>query len=498
MSTAIIKRLLFFFGDCDTMLIDFDVKGMREMKDLTRGEPLKLIVAFTVPVLLGYLFQQAYNLTDIMIIGKNLGNDSIAAVGASAPLVSLMINIVHGLVNGFAIIVAKSFGAGEHDEMRRTIARMLTFSAVVTAVLIIAATVFVDPLLTLLDVEEDIFAEARSYLFIVALGLVVTLLYNFEAGILRAVGDTVVPLVILIISAVLNIGLDLLLVCVFKAGVVGAALATVAAQAISAVVCLIYLIKKRPMLLVRKKDFVFTAKTTSELLASGLGMALMFSIVDLGTVVLQNGINGFGKDIITAHTAARKIFSLTIMPFSALSATLVTYCSQNRGAGKYSRIRRGIFYGMVIMGVWATIALAVTYFAGDLLVGLIVSSDEENSKAIIETGVLYIRWAAPFYYALSALLALRNALQGLGKSLVPIVCSIIELSWKIVTVAVMIPLFGGSSGKAGGTAEEVGGYFGVVISEPIIWTICAVIIGIISVVTIRRLPKTDSLIENSC
>ena len=463
------------------------------MKDLTRGEPLKLIVLFAVPILLGNLFQQVYSLSDIMIIGKNLGNDSIAAVGATAPVVSLMINIINGLVTGFAIIVAKSFGAGDHDEMRRTIARMLTFSAVVTAVLIIAATVFTNPLLTLLDVEEDIFEEARSYLFIVALGLAVTLLYNFEAGILRAVGDTVVPLVILIISTILNIGLDLLLVCVFKAGVVGAAAATVAAQAISAVVCLVYLIKKRPMLLVKKKDFVFTAKTTGELLGSGLGMALMFSIVDIGSIVLQNGINGFGKDIITAHTAARKIFSLTIMPYSAVSATMVTYCSQNRGAGKFSRIRRGILYGLIIMAIWSTIALAVIYSAGGLLVGMIVSADGENSKAIIDTGVLYMRWAAPFYYALSALLGLRSALQGLGKSLVPIICSVIELLWKIVTVVVMIPLFGGDSGKAGKTIEEIGGYFGVVISEPIVWTVCALIIGTIAAVTLHRLPRTDEI-----
>lgn len=467
------------------------------MKDLTRGEPLKLIALFAVPILLGNLFQQIYSLSDIMIIGKNLGNDSIAAVGATAPVVSLMINIINGLVNGFAIIVAKNFGAGEYDEMRRTIARTLTFSAALTAVLIIAATVFINPLLTLLDVEEDIFAEARSYLFIVALGQAVTLLYNFEAGILRAVGDTVVPLVVLIISTILNIGLDLLLVCVFDAGVVGAAAATVAAQAISAVVCLIYLIKKRPMLLVKKKDFVFTAKTSAELLGSGLGMALMFSIVDLGSIVLQNGINGFGKDIITAHTAARKIFSFTIMPFSAVCSTLVTYCSQNRGAGKYSRIRRGILYGLIIMAVWSTAAVALIYFAGNLLVGMIVSSDGENSKAIIDTGVLYMKWAVPFYYALSALLGLRSVLQGLGKSLVPIICSVIELLWKIATVVVMIPLFGGSSGKAGNTFAEIGGYFGVVISEPIVWTVCALIIGTIAAVTIHKLPCEDIAPEAS-
>lgn len=460
-----------------------------DMKDLTNGRPLKLIALFALPILLGNVFQQAYSLTDIVIIGQNLGNDSIAAVGATAPLVSLMFNIINGLVTGFAIIVARNFGAGDHDEMRRTIARMLVFSAAVAAVLIVIATVFINPLLRLMDVENDILPEAKSYLFIVALGLAVTLLYNFEASILRAVGDSVIPLIILIISTVLNIGLDLLLVCVFRTGVVGAALATVTAQAISAAVCLIYLIKRRPILLVKRKDFVFTSQSTKELFGAGLGMALMYSIVDIGSIVLQNGINGFGKDIITAHTAARKIFGLTIMPFSAVSATMVTYCSQNLGAGKYSRIRRGILNGLMIGFVWSTIAVAIVYLAGNTLVGLIISPDGENSGAIIDTAVLYMKWMVPFYYALAALLGLRSALQGLGRSLVPIICSAFELVWKIVTVLVMIPLFGGSSGTVGSSIKEIGGYFGVVISEPIVWTVCAVIIGTIAAAALHRLPK---------
>lgn len=461
------------------------------MKDLTRGAPLKLIALFALPILLGNVFQQTYNLADIMIIGKNLGNDSIAAVGATAPLVSLMFNLTNGLVTGFSIIVAKYFGAGDLDEMRRTIARMITFAAAVTAVIIVVSTVFIDPILKAMDVGEDILSEAKSYLFIVALGLVVTLLYNLEAGILRAVGDSIVPLVILIVSTALNIVLDVLLVCVLKTGVAGAAGATVAAQAISAAVCLIYLVKKRPMLLVRKKDFVFTARSAAELLSAGLGMALMYSIVDIGSIILQNGINGFETDIVTAHTAARKIFGLTIMPFSSVSATLVTFCSQNRGAGKYSRIRRGILDGLIIMAVWSTIALALVFFAGSTLVGAIVSKDGANSGAIIDTSVLYLKWAVPFYYALAALLGLRSALQGLGKSLVPIICSVIEMVWKIVTVTVMIPLFGGDKGKVGGSIEEIGGYFGVVISEPIVWTVCGVMIGVIAAVTIHRMPRRD-------
>ena len=462
------------------------------MKDLTNGKPLKLIAAFALPILLGSVFQQVYSLTDTIIIGKALGNEAIAAVGSTASVVSLMFSIINGLVTGFAIIVSKNFGAGRHDEMRRTIARMLTFSAITTAVIICATTIFIEPLLTALNTPEEIFAQARDYLFVVALGLVVTLIYNFEAAILRAVGDSVIPLIILIISTALNIVLDLLFVCVFEAGVLGAAVATVAAQLISAVVCLIYLVKKRPFLLIKKSDFRFTKETTAELLGAGFGMALMYSIVDIGSIVLQNGINGFGKDIITAHTAARKIFSLLIMPFSSISATLVTYCSQNRGAGKYSRIKTGIRDGLIIAFSWAAVTLALVFFAGNFLVGMLVSSDEANSADIIATAVLYLKWSVPFYFPLAALLSLRASLQGLGKSAVPIICSIIELSWKIVTVLVIIPLFGGNNGTVGDSLEKIGGYFGVIISEPIIWTTCAVLIIIIAVITIRRLPKEDA------
>lgn len=463
---------------------------MIDMKDLTRGRPVKLIISFALPVFLGLLFQQAYNLADIIIIGQNLGNDSIAAVGCTAPVVSLMFSIINGLVTGFAIVVARYFGAGRYDDMRRTIARMLTFSAVMTLLLTVGATVFIDPLLRALDTSEAIFSEARDYLFIVALGLAATLIYNFEAAVLRAVGDSVIPLIVLMISAVLNIGLDLLLVAVLKMGVMGAALATVAAQLVSAVICLVYLIKRRPMLIVKKKDFVFTRESTKELLGAGAGMALMYSIVDIGSVILQNGINGFNEDIVAAHTAARKLFSMLIIPFSSICSTLVTFCSQNLGAGKTGRIKKGIRDGFIIMFAWAGIAIVLSYFFGEALAGLLIADGDTPAGAeIVKTTVLYLRWNVPFFISLVVLLGFRSALQGMGKSSVPIICSVIELSWKVVTVLVMIPLFGGKNGTSGGSAEKVGGYFGVILSEPIIWTTCAVFIGIIAVIELRRLEK---------
>ncbi|MBP1543252.1 MAG: MATE family efflux transporter [Oscillospiraceae bacterium] len=443
------------------------------MKDLTKGSPIRLILLFALPILLGSVFQQAYSFTDTIIIGQQLGKDSIAAVGSTASVVSLMFNIINGMVTGFAIIVARNFGAGDHNEMRRTIARMMTFAGAAAAVIIVAIMLFVTPLLTLLDTPATIFEEAKTYLLIVAGGLVVTLIYNLEAGILRAVGDSVIPLVILVISAVLNIVLDLLFVCVFKWGVSGAAFATVLAQFISAVVCFIYLMKRRPFLKIRGADFVFTKETTNELLSAGLGMALMYSIVDIGSIVLQNGINGMGEDIIAAHTAARKIIGLMFMPFSAISATMVTYCSQNLGAGKYLRIKRGIRDGMLIAFGWSTVAMGLIYLCGGFLVWLILPEAEAH---ITDTALEYLRVNVLFFYPLAVLLGVRASLQGLGRSLVPIIASGIELVWKVLTVFIMIPWLG---------------YFGVILSEPIIWTICGILIGIIAILTLRSFPQKD-------
>ncbi len=447
------------------------------MKELTSGKPARLIIGFALPVLLGLAFQQAYTLTDTIIIGRQLGENSLAAVGSTSAVVSLMFNIINGLVTGFAILIAKNFGAGDHEEMRRMIARTITFSGIAAALIILGIAFFIDPLLHALDTPQGIYDEARTYLFIVDLGLAATLFYNLESAILRAVGDSVIPLVILVVSTVVNILLDILMVVVFNMGVAGAALATVIAQLVSAVVCLIYLIKKRPFLIVKPGDFRFTAASSAELLSAGCGMALMYSIVDIGSIVLQNGINGFGEDIIAAHTAARKLFGFTIMPFSALSSTLVTYTSQNRGAGKYSRIGRGVRAGLLIGIICAAADVLLIFTCGRAMVGIILP---DCAPEIADTAVLYLQVNVPFYFFLTVLLELRSTLQGLGHSVIPIAASCIELIWKICTVAFMIPLFD---------------YMGVIVSEPIIWTICAIIIGAIALATIRRLPNTDEITE---
>lgn len=442
------------------------------MRDLTKGSIIKLMLVFSLPILLGNLFQQAYNLVDVIIVGKHLGERSLSAVGSTTAVVSLMFNIINGLCTGFAIPVARHFGSNDVNKVRRSVAGMITYSALVAILIMLLCIVFVDSLLTALNTPIEIFDEAKRYLTIVAAGLAVTLLYNLEANILRALGDSVIPLIILVISSLLNVGLDFLFIFGFGMGVEGAALATVLAQFISAVVCLIYMIKKCPFLKLSKGDFILTGSEIKYLLSSGLGMALMYSIVDIGSIVLQNGINGLGTEIISAHTAARKIFGFTIMPFSAISATLVTFVSQNLGAGRIDRIKKSIKYGLLVGYIWSTIAVLAAYLFGEQLVMLIAPAD---NRAIIDTAVNYLKINIPFYYALTTLLSLRCTLQGLGNSVVPIGASLVEMVWKIVTVVAIIP---------------VCGYLGVCISEPIIWVASGILVSIIAVTTIKRLKKS--------
>lgn len=438
------------------------------MKDLTKGNIIKVMFFFSLPILLGNLFQQAYNLADIIIVGDKFGDMMLSAVGATASVVSLLFNVINGLCTGFAIPISRHYGSGEHEKMRKSIAGMIAFSGIGTVLLIAVCTIFLNPLLTALNTPDVVFDEAGRYLLIVVIGLAVTTVYNLEANMLRAVGNSVVPLIILIISALLNVGLDFLFLYGFNMGVEGAALATVIAQLISATLCFVYLIKKCPFFKPKLSDFKFTGVIVKPLLMAGLGMALMYSIVDIGSIVLQNGVNGLGYEIITAHTAARKLFSFSIMPFSAISATLVTFVSQNYGAGKFDRIKKGIRYGLFIEWIWSALAIMVIYLFGRNLALWIVSGESEY---ITNTVVEYLKINAPFYFALSVLLSLRCSLQGLGNSIFPIAASVIEMVWKIVTVVVVIPNYG---------------YFGVCISEPIIWVTGGLLVTIIALKILKK------------
>ncbi|WP_167958119.1 MATE family efflux transporter [Anaerosporobacter faecicola] len=426
------------------------------MKDLTKGNPLKLIFQFALPVLLGNVFQLLYNLIDTRIVGETLGEQSLAAVGATNSISSLIIGFLLGLTNGFAIKVAQSFGAKDEAGLRRTTAMSLFLGTVTAIVMTILSVVFLMPLLRVLNTPPEVIQESYVYIRVIFLGMIVTLWYNALASVLRAIGDTVTPLIFLIVGTVLNVGLDFLFINGFHMGVEGAAYATVLAQFISVVLVFVYMWKKYPMLHLHREDFKMEWAEVKEMYASGLSMGIMLSLVCLGTVALQSAINTFGTKTIVAHTAARKITEIYMLLFSVCGTTMATYCGQNLGAGKIGRIKEGIRMVILVTWGWSILMMVASYTIAPWLVHLVTGTEDAK---IIHTATLYLRIDTLFYFVPAMITVLRNAMQGIGDHRTPIVSSMIELVGKVLVVFLLVPYLD---------------YMGIILSEPIVWILMVI------------------------
>lgn len=310
------------------------------MKDLTKGRPSTLILSFALPVFLGNLLQLTYSLADTRIVGSFLKEDALAAVGATSPLSGLIIGFLMGLANGFAIVTAQKFGAGNREEVRKSFALSLVMGSVLSLILTVLGLLFLHPILRFLNVPDHLTGIARQYIFIIIAGMLATFLYDTCAASLRALGDTVTPLVILAVSVTLNIAGDLFFILVVKAGVQGAAIATVLSQTLAFLVCWFYMIRRYEILRLKKEDFSDPDRNMMKnMLSAGLSMGLVNSLVNLGTLALQTSINRLGRDIIVAHTAARKITEMFMIMFGVFGQTMAIFCGQNAGAGRMDRVR---------------------------------------------------------------------------------------------------------------------------------------------------------------
>lgn len=312
------------------------------MKTLTKGKPIKVILLFAIPLYIGQLFQLGYSLIDTRIIGSILGETSLAAVGATTALSDLLIEFMNGVVCGYGIIVATYFGAREENELRKAIGGTVVLSVIISSLLSVGCLVFLPQILNFLNVSPELAPEASAYIRIIIAGLIATTLYNVCAAILRAIGDSFTPLIFLVISNLLNIGLDYLLILQLHMGVTGAAVATVASQALSSILCFLYMHRKYPQIVLHIGDFSPEKEMYGQLLPRGFSMGFMLSFVLMGSLALQTAINALGMNIIVAHTGARKATSLFLMIFFVLGTALATYCGQNLGAEEYGRIRQGI------------------------------------------------------------------------------------------------------------------------------------------------------------
>lgn len=429
---------------------------MEAKTDLLKGSIAKALILFMIPLLISRVFQQLYNTVDTMIVGNFLGDEALAAMGASSAVYELLVGFSLGIGNGLSIVAARSFGTGDMKLLKRSVAGSLVIGAGITAAIMLLSRVFLMPLLRLLKTPEEIIQESYSYVAVLTLFVGVMFAYNLLAGLLRAIGNSVVPLVFLVMSAFLNIILDILFITRYSMGIKGAAVATVVAQGISAVLCLIYIVIRCRILIPSGEHFRFDKGLYGELLGQGFSMGFMMAIVSTGTVILQSAINDLGYLTIAGHTAARKLNSFCMMPVSVTGMALSTFVSQNRGANQGERIRKGVFYANMISVFWGVVLMAILYPGAPSLVKAISGSSE---KIVLDIGTWYMWLNAPFYAVLGILFNLRYSLQGLGRKLIPLVSSIIEFLGKILFVLLIIP-------KAG--------YLGVIICEPVIWCLMCI------------------------
>lgn len=421
------------------------------MRALTSGNPAKIIFSFSLPIIIGSLFQQLYSMVDTVIVGRTIGVDAIAALGATSYISNLIIGFMSGLTNGFAIVTARHFGAGDHENMRRSVAGTIILGLGVSAVFTVVSGLLLDPFLRLLNTPDEIFDMSHRYISIILMFMTTAMLYNMSAGVLRAVGDSVTPLVFLILSSFVNIGLDYAFIKGMGMGVEGAAYATVISQTVSFLLCCIYIVIRFPYLIPKVSEFKVTFSELGELMSMGLSLALMFSIVEIGSLILQRAINGFGTDTIAAHTAARKISGILMLPYSAVGSACATYCSQNMGAKRPERVGAGIRSAVIMTWIWSACAVVIGYFAAPSIISLIVDTDEQF---IIDLASKYMRVNTPFYFILAVLIVMRSSLQGLGKKTIPVASSVIEMIGKAVVAFAAAPVLE---------------YFGVMISEPVVW-----------------------------
>ena len=392
--------------------------------DMTVGNPMKIILGFTLPIFIGNVFQQFYNMADAVIVGKFVGNKALAAVGSTGTIMFLIYGFVVGMTAGFTVLTAQKFGAGDMKGMRKTVAGAGILSFVVGALLTILFMAFMKPLLILMNTPSDIFADAYSYIMIVSGGILAQMLYNLLSSILRALGNSKLPLVFLIISALLNIVLDLAFIVGFGMGAKGAAVATVIAQGVSGILCLFYIIAKIPILHLKREDLDVGSTIYKNQLRIGVPMALQYSITAIGTMMVQSSLNILGSTLVAAYTAAGKIEQVVTQAYVAMGTTMATYAAQNMGAGSVKRIREGFKACTVIGVVYSFVAAGFIMTVGKYMTYLFVSEDVD---IIMNSVDIYLKCIGIFFIPLAVVNIYRNGIQGLGYGLLPMMAGVAEL-----------------------------------------------------------------------
>ncbi|MDO5337183.1 MAG: MATE family efflux transporter [Eubacteriales bacterium] len=402
-------------------------------RDMTVGNPARMIMNFTIPVFIGNVFQQFYSMVDTIIVGKFVGTKALAAVGATGTIMFLILGFLMGMTAGFTVLTSQKFGAGDYSAMRKTVGTAAALSIAVSILMTVGSMLGMRTLLTFMNTPSDIFQDAYSYIMIICAGIGATVLYNFLSAVLRAIGNSKTPLYFLILSAVLNIFLDLLLIIVFHLGTRGAAYATVISQGVSGLLCLVYIIRKVPILHLNREDWRTDAHLAKIELSIGLPMAFQYSITAIGSMMVQSSLNMLGSLSVAAFTAANKIECIVTQAYVALGTTMATYCAQNMGAGKIPRIRQGFFAANMIGITYAVITGAAVLVGGKYLTYLFLSGDVSEVIGQVD---IYLHCTAFFFIPLNFVNVFRNGIQGMGYGLLPMTAGVAELVGRGVTAVI--------------------------------------------------------------
>ncbi|MCI6553326.1 MAG: MATE family efflux transporter [Lachnospiraceae bacterium] len=427
-------------------------EGRRDTtRNMTEGQPMGLILGFSVPLLLGFLFQQFYGMVDTVIVGRYLGEDALAGVGSTGAVNFLIIGFCMGVCSGFAIPLAHRFGAGDYSGLRQFAANCMWLSVLFAAVMTGVTCLLCRWMLETMRTPANIYGYAYSYIFIIFLGIPVTFLYNMLSGIIRSMGDSRTPLVFLTLSSILNIGLDMLCILCLRMGVAGAAVATVVSQGVSGVLCLFYMIKKFPLLRIQKGEWKARPAHMRRLCGMGVPMGLQYSITAIGSVILQTAVNGLGSGAVAAVTAANKVGMFFTCPFDALGSAIATYGGQNVGAGRLERLGKGLRACVILGAVYSVLAFGVLWFFGAELAALFV---DEASGELLTNARMFLIITSAGYMLLALVNIVRFLIQGMGFSILAILAGVCEMAARSLAALLLVPAFG---------------FAGVCLAHPLAW-----------------------------
>ena len=406
---------------------------------MTSGSTMKLILGFAVPLLMGMLFPQVYSLVDTIIVGRFLGVSALAAVGATGSINFLIVGFCQGICNGFALPVAQRFGAKDYDGLRKYVGNSAVLAIIFGGAITLITVIACRPILELMQTPSDIIDLSYNYIVVIFAGIPAIMLYNILSAYLRSLGDSVTPVIFLVISAGLNIGLDLLFIVTFKWGVFGAAFATVLSQAVSGILCLILIIKKFDILHLKRDDWKLDWDYTRYLLIMGLPMGLQYSITAIGSVILQSSVNTLGSTAVASMTAGSRISMFVVCPFDALGSTMATFGGQNVGAGRLDRLGRGLRSAVTLGAIYSALILVVLIFFGRDLILLFVNASEVT---VIAQAKQFLVTNAAFYLMLALVNIVRFLIQGMGFSGFAVFAGVFEMVARALVGLVFVPIFG--------------------------------------------------------